>query len=329
MDYIKDRFEVHEQAKNIKNSLRLFLYKIRSHQAIPMKAVQQRVDFAKQILTMINNDRFDVSCIWFTDEAHFHLNGIINKQNWRFWGAENPHLCEEEALHSPEVTAWAAVFVRGITGLFFGRETITTQCYVTILEQFVSTQLALEDRPGIEWFMQDGARPHRTDYVFRFLHEYFLNRVAALDYPQFTDAGIIRSPYSPDLSPCDFFLWGALKDTVYRNNPATLDELESLISLHVIPFPLRHCKMRDVKFHCSFTPPHCFERHSKAINTNRFGDTGIVRYPYSPDLSLCDFFLWGALKDTVYRNNPATLDELESLIGVACDFISIETLQDA
>lgn len=94
-----------------------------------MKAVQQRVDFANQILTMIDTDGFDVGCIWFTDEAHFHLNGIVNKQNWRFWGSENPHLCEEKALYSPKVTAWAAVCARGIIGPFFVRETVTTERY--------------------------------------------------------------------------------------------------------------------------------------------------------------------------------------------------------
>ena len=95
--------------KILKNSLWLFPYKIQSHQAIPMKAVQQRVNFAEQILTMIVNDGFDVSCIWFTDEKYFHFNGIVNKQSYRFWGYENPHLCEEKALHSPKFSAWAAV----------------------------------------------------------------------------------------------------------------------------------------------------------------------------------------------------------------------------
>ena len=111
-----------------------------------------------------------------------------------------------------------------IIGPFFVRETITTERYVTILEQFVSTQLALEDRPSANWFMQDAARPRRTDKVFRFLHEYFGNRVIVLDYPQFTDTGKAWPPYFPDLSPCDFFLWSALKDAVYRNNPTALDE---------------------------------------------------------------------------------------------------------
>ncbi|GBM99370.1 hypothetical protein AVEN_243056-1 [Araneus ventricosus] len=87
---------------------------------------------------------------------------------------------------SPKVTAWVAVCSRGIIGPFSIQETISSEPYITILEQFGSTQLALEDRPGIERFMQDGARPHRTEKPFRFLDEFFGNRVIAFDYPKFT-----------------------------------------------------------------------------------------------------------------------------------------------
>ncbi|GBM26475.1 hypothetical protein AVEN_206164-1 [Araneus ventricosus] len=186
-------------------------------------------DFANEILTMIDNEGFDVGCIWFTDEAHFHLNGFAKKQNWRFWRSENPHLREEKPLHSPKVTVWVVVCSRSIIGSFFMRGTISSERYIPILEQFVSTQLELKDRPRIEWFMQDWARPHRTEKMFRFLDEYFGNRVIALDYPKFTGPGMDWPPYSPDLTPCDYFLCGALKDTVYGNHPSTLDELESTI----------------------------------------------------------------------------------------------------
>ncbi|GBL79126.1 hypothetical protein AVEN_92377-1 [Araneus ventricosus] len=215
--------------KILRKSLHMFPFKIQTHQAIPVRAVQQRVDFANQMLTMIDSEGFDVGCIWFTDEAHFHLNGIVNKQNWRFWGSENPYWCEAKPLYSPKVTVWAAVCSRGIIGPFFIRETVTSERYVAILEQFVATQQVLEDRPRTEWFMQDGAQPHRTEQVFRFLDEYFGNRVIALEYPKFTGAGMDWPPYSPDLTPCDYFLWGTLKDIVYPKHPATLDELESAI----------------------------------------------------------------------------------------------------
>ncbi|GFV10512.1 uncharacterized protein TNCV_4409931 [Trichonephila clavipes] len=130
---------------------------------------------------------------------------------------------------SEAVNVWAAVCSRGIIGPFFIRETVTSERYVTILEQFVATQQVLENGLRTEWFMQDGARPHRTEQVFLFLDEYFGNRVIVLEYPKFTCAGMDWPPYSPDLTLCDYFLWGTLKDIVYSKHLATLDELESAI----------------------------------------------------------------------------------------------------
>ncbi|GBN68581.1 hypothetical protein AVEN_195975-1 [Araneus ventricosus] len=54
-------------------------------------------------------------------------------------------------------------------------------------------------------------------------------RVIALDYPKFTGTGMDWPQYSPDLTPCDNFLWAAFKDTVYGNHPSTLDEPELAI----------------------------------------------------------------------------------------------------
>ncbi|GBN58961.1 hypothetical protein AVEN_263603-1 [Araneus ventricosus] len=65
--------------------------------------------------------------------------------------------------------------------------------------------------------------------MFRFLGEYFGNRVIALDFPKFTGTEKDWPPYSPDLTLCDYFLWGTLKDTVYGNHPSTLDEPELAI----------------------------------------------------------------------------------------------------
>jgi hypothetical protein len=36
-------------------------------------------------------------------------------------------------------------------------------------------------------------------------------------------------PRSPDLNPCDFYLWGMLKGKVYVNNPHTAEELKENI----------------------------------------------------------------------------------------------------
>ena len=40
-------------------------------------------------------------------------------------------------------------------------------------------------------------------------------------------------PRSPDLSPPDFFLWGAIKNSVYSNKPHTIDELKMAITEYI------------------------------------------------------------------------------------------------
>jgi hypothetical protein len=41
---------------------------------------------------------------------------------------------------------------------------------------------------------------------------------------------------SPDLNPYDFYLWGNLKDKVYRTNPDTEEELKENILREILKF---------------------------------------------------------------------------------------------
>ncbi|EZA62136.1 hypothetical protein X777_03743 [Ooceraea biroi] len=74
-------------------------------------------------------------------------------------------------------------------------------------------------------FTQDGATPHRTQEVFETIHKVYGNRVIGLGYPKFAQGGLEWPPYSPDLNPCDFFLWGYIKDHCYAGNPETVSDL--------------------------------------------------------------------------------------------------------
>ena len=60
---------------------------------------------------------------------------------------------------------------------------------------------------------------------------------------------------------------------------------------------------------------------------SRFGD--IPWPPRSPDLSVCDFFLWGYLKNRVYTTQLRTLDELKQRIQDEIHGIPAEMLQQA
>ncbi|GFW05599.1 hypothetical protein TNCV_4983691 [Trichonephila clavipes] len=52
--------------------------------------------------------------ISFSDEAHFWLNGYVNKQNCRIWSEANPQVYVETPLHPEKLTVWCALWAGGI-----------------------------------------------------------------------------------------------------------------------------------------------------------------------------------------------------------------------
>ena len=58
-------------------------------------------------------------------------------------------------------------------------------------------------------FQQDGAPPHWSSHVRRFLDAAFPNRWIGRDGPT------LWPPRSPHINPLDFFLWGYVKDKVF------------------------------------------------------------------------------------------------------------------
>ena len=66
--------------------------------------------------------------------------------------------------------------------------------------------------------------------------------------------------HSPDLNPTDFFLWGYLKDNVYRNNPKIIHELKEAISAKIREIPNKGC-VRVCLQHRGAHLEHIMERH--------------------------------------------------------------------
>ena len=63
------------------------------------------------------------------DEAHFHLRGAVNKQNFRYWAERNPRELQERPLHSPCVTVWCVVADFGVIGPYFFFRKVVQQCH--------------------------------------------------------------------------------------------------------------------------------------------------------------------------------------------------------
>ncbi|GFX03830.1 hypothetical protein TNCV_2114021 [Trichonephila clavipes] len=48
------------------------------------------------------------------DEAHFWLNGYVNKPNCRIWSEANPQVYVETPLHPEKLTVWCVLWAGGI-----------------------------------------------------------------------------------------------------------------------------------------------------------------------------------------------------------------------
>lgn len=174
-----------------------------------------------------------------SDEAHFHLSGTVNKQNFRYWAAENPQELHQRPLHSPRVTVWCAISKFFVWGPYFFEEdgltvTVNSDRYCHMIETFLRPKLNqfVEDHEEAEiWFQQDGATAHTARRSTETLRQLFPDRLLSL-------RGDIAWPAcSPDLSPCDFFLWGYLKAKVYTHRPTTLETLKEAINHEVAAIP--------------------------------------------------------------------------------------------
>ena len=69
-------------------------------------------------LQQCTNSPSFLSCAWWSDEAHFHINGQVNRQKNRFWTERPPEEVLEAPLHSPKVTV-CALSAQGIIGILF------------------------------------------------------------------------------------------------------------------------------------------------------------------------------------------------------------------
>ncbi|CAH1114353.1 unnamed protein product, partial [Psylliodes chrysocephalus] len=90
-------------------TLHMFPYKIQLVQEIKPTDYQQRLDYAIALQRKARENRDFIDNIIMSDEAHFHLNGFVNKQNIRIWATENPRVVYQRELHPLKCTVWCGV----------------------------------------------------------------------------------------------------------------------------------------------------------------------------------------------------------------------------
>lgn len=209
----------------LKNELRWKPYKYKQVQTLPSHCYEERLKFCKWICNMADDNY--VPRILFTDEANFYLDGYINKQNMRFWGPGPPNEVLERTLNSPKFTIWCG-FSHGFRlqpFVFPFNSNVNGEAYRDLLSEHVVPSLKKLKKCKNTVFMQDGASPHTANLTKDILLKHFGENVIGRGFSQFWPS------HSPDLNPCDFFLWGYIKDKVYLPGKkyASLVELKDAV----------------------------------------------------------------------------------------------------
>lgn len=212
-------------------------YKLAIVQELTAEDFLNRLNCCNQLLELFGEN--DLGGLIMSDEAHFELSGYVNKQNFRYWCSENPRQLHQRPLHSRKVTVWCGVGRIGIIGPYFFEDdagnhvTVNSQRYVEMLNTFLEPELR---RRNIDlhtvWFQQDGATAHTARASMARLREMFPRRVISRN-------GDVPWPArSPDLTACDYWLWGYLKSKVYLRRPRTIEELKENIRNEITAIPM-------------------------------------------------------------------------------------------
>lgn len=188
----------------------------------------KRLDFCELMEQRTRNPDF-LANVCFSDESTFHLTGYVNRHNCRYWCETNPNEHREAHTQRPKKeNVWAGILKNEIIGPFFIDGNLDGPKYVLLLHNhIVPAMQASAARQNIPWndviFQQDGAPAHFARLVRTYLDIVFPNRWIGRNGP------ILWPPRSPDMTPLDFFLWGFLKDKVFRTAPADLQEMRDRI----------------------------------------------------------------------------------------------------
>lgn len=119
-------------------------------------------------------------------------------------------------------------------GPFFIEGNLNGELYLDMLQNLIVPAMRqAAAAQNMQWneviFQQDGASAHFkrevTDYLNLTFPDRWIGRNGPIRWP----------PRSPDLTPLDFFLWGYLKDRVFRIGfPKDLNELHLRITEHCL-----------------------------------------------------------------------------------------------
>lgn len=215
----------------VKNDIKWHPFKMHIRHELKERDFARRLNFCRWFLERCYNHRFLYNVI-IGDEATFSLNGKVNNHNVRMYAPKGdpPSFNYDVNNGRQKVTVWAGMCGNGtLLGPFFFEGNVTGRVYLELFNENIFP--ALIRSYGIDqndlinnlWWAQDGAPAHRTIVVRNRLSRVFGRRVIAIGHE------VEWPARSPDLTPCDYFLWGYLKSKVFSTPPENIEILRQRI----------------------------------------------------------------------------------------------------
>jgi hypothetical protein len=143
--------------------------------------------------------------VFFFDEAWFSLCGEVNFWNNQYWSAENPKFIHKLPFHDERIGVWCAISAYRIIGPIFYDDTVNAARYVNnILSPFFAK--LTEEKRLYSVLQLDSATANMAYASLEALRKVFGDHIISHG---------LWPPRAPDLVPCDFHLWGILKDRMH------------------------------------------------------------------------------------------------------------------
>lgn len=204
-----------------------------------------RVQFCEEMLIKTQEDANFLKKIIWTDEAKFSEEGVFNRQNLHHWSDQNPHVIRKTNVQRKFSFNVFCMILDNMICYHIYDGNLNSVKYLEILQVVVGDFLDNLPLATLRncWYQLDGAPAHCSNQVLHTLNTIFEDRWIGRFGPWKWPAR------SPDLTPLDFYLWGRIKDIVYKTPVESKEELQqrTILAFETLnPIEIRHAATNGV-----------------------------------------------------------------------------------
>ena len=155
------------------------------------------------------------------------MRSLLQIMGMHFWAVENPHWLHQVQHRQWSVNLYCGIVEHRIVGPYFIDGRLNGRKYKRFLRR--TLPVLMEDLPlnlrQVMWYQHGGCTAHNVIVARNALNQQFPKRWIGRCSP------VQRFPArSPDLTPLDCFLWGHMKNVVYQQVPATMENTKERIT---------------------------------------------------------------------------------------------------